>query len=170
MPLKEVEYDAKVRLVYEVVYEQPAALGMQPEFKRQEDMWDDDADRLDDGKLAGNCPPEAWGWFTQQRFDARVEHNGKEVQLTSLPTHRSGTVFLDGEIVTEAEVNKMIDDQRRYVASQEALDRPIGALPHGTDKRPLLVAMQQGEQIVKTRTGNYRAFDRKRGDSIVASP
>ena len=169
MPLKQVEYDAKVRLVYEVVYEEPDQFGMRPTYRDQEEMWDDDDDRLDEEKLAAGCPDAAWGWFTQQRFDSRIVHNGTEVQLTSLPSQRSGTTFLNGRIVGIDEITSLIEDQRRYAERQEALGEPVGALPHGSDKRPLLIAIQQGEEILQTRNGHYRAFDRKRGDSICMS-
>jgi len=169
MPLEKVEYHATVRLVYEVVYEQPDQLGMRPVYKDQVDLWDEETDRLDERRLVAQCPEEAWGWFTQQRFDARIDHGGSEVQLTSMPTKRSGTSYLDATLVTIEEVLSMVEEQQAVVEKANVLDQPVGPLPHGSDKRALLIALQKGEEVVETRNGHYRLFDRARGDDIVRS-
>ena len=167
MAFEPVEYDTTVRLIHEVVYEAPDQFGMRPTYRDQADLWDDDNDRFDVMKAGDQCPADAWGWFTQERFDARIVHNGDEIQLTSLPTKRSGTTFLDAHLVTLGEIEEMVDQQRAYVNQREKKGKPVGALPHGTDKRPILVALQNGEKVVLTRNGHYRPFDDMRGDSIV---
>lgn len=169
MAIEPVEYDTTVHLIHEVVYEAPDQFGMRPTYRDQSDLWDTDSDRLDVRKAIGQCPDDAWGWFTQQRFDARIVHQGDDIQLTSLPTKRSGTTFIDGHIVTLAEIENMVDEQRGYVKQREKKGKAIGALPHGTDKRPILVAIQNGEQVVLTRNGHYRPFDEMRGDRIVSA-
>ena len=169
MTLDSVEYDTTVHLIHEVVYEAPDQFGMRPTYRNQVDLWDEDSDRLDVRKAVAECPDSAWGWFTQQRFDARIVHDGDDVQLTSLPTKRSGTTFVDGHLVTLEEIEAMVAQQRGYVDERQMDGKAIGALPHGTDKRPILVALQNGEKVVLTRNGHYRPFDEMRGDSIVAA-
>jgi len=161
------QIEATVQVKRELVYELPDQFGMAPEFVDLDLMVDDDGE-LDLAKVVAAMPEGAWGWSTQERLETFVDYQGEERQLTSLPINASGTTFLDGREITQEEVLRMIHDQEQYRQSQKLLGRGIGALPHGQDKRPLAVAINNGDRIVLTRTLNYREL--RPGDRIVDSP
>jgi len=167
MPLEVVEYAATVRLEREVVYETPDDQGMVPVYISLADVWSDERDGPDHRELINRMPEESWGWFMQERLRTEVEHDGDEVQLTSLPTRRLGTVFVDARMVPRKEAMEKVKDQREYVNRMRRSGRPVGKLPHGTSWEPVLFAMERGDEIVETRNGHLRDFVRSRGDSIL---
>lgn len=159
MQLPRVEYEAKVLLVRELVYAAPDKMGMRTTWVHLDEVWSDIDDAVSVPRAIAKMPDDSWGWFTQERLGADVAHDGEIRQMTSLPFNVSGTTFVGASIVSRLEILRMVQDQQNYVRRLAEAGRPPGPLPHGADKRPILLALEAGESVVLTRTGNYRAFD-----------
>ncbi len=166
--MKPVEYPTTAVLLREVIFEQPDQLGVSNKVKPAEDYADPETGELDDEALAEQMPDEAWGFYVQERLSARVTHDGKEFELTSLPVKRGGTVFVDGEMVDPREVANVARDQRKYMQQCRQMGKPIGRLPHGKSVEPLMIAIQQGDRMIKTLNGHIRNFELERGDRILS--
>lgn len=162
MTAAEVVYTVPVRLIREVIFAEPDEAGKQATSAIPLADVEDDAGALDLAAVVERMPVKAWGWFTQERFGTEVDHDGRTFMLTSLPVSQSGTTFYQARYVERGELQEMIDAQEKYRTKCRRQNRPIGALPHGRDKRPLMTAFVKGEAVIVTRTGNYRFFDTDR--------
>lgn len=160
-PLPEGSYATVVELKREILYAKPDQFGQAIDVFPLDEVEDADGN-LDLARVIEQLPDEAWGWFTQERFAATVTHEGREWQLTSLAVSKSGTTFYGARIVDRDEIKAMVTAQRKYVDGQRRRNKPVAALPHGQDKRPILLAMDNGDVVVVTRNGHYRQYDPER--------
>jgi hypothetical protein len=167
-----ITYPVTARLVTEVIFTAPADQNINLARVPIEDLVGDGDDV--DRQLIAKLPPTAWGWVVQERFVAEVEHDGKEHPMSSVPISETGTTFVNGRMVTRAEVEEMVDLQEKFRQAARRSGRvdqngnPLEGLPFGRDKRPIITAFDAGELVVFTRHGNYRTFDPLR-DRVVTT-
>jgi hypothetical protein len=162
------ETPATVKLIREVLYCEPDQLGEKRTVVAFEDVADPDG-IPNASRLMRELPEPAWGWQLQTRLETWVEYEGApHILTTPYVLDQSGTTFVDGRLVDRNEIDMMVRDQQLYRSECYRKGLPVGALPHGQDKGPILSALDRGEMVIVTRHGNYRDFNPER-DTLLES-
>lgn len=118
-----------------------------------------DDDKPSDALIVAQLAETMWGWRFQDRFAGEVVHRGKTFRMTSAPVRHTGTTWVDARELTMSEIRPIYEEQQRYIAGRRRKGRPIGALPHGKDRALIFQALDRGERILVTRTGDVRWWD-----------
>jgi hypothetical protein len=97
-------------------------------------------------EIAEKADRRTVGFSTQQVATGSVEIEGQTIELTSEPFDRSGTSWVDGEVLTLEQVKTRMPTEKTLIANMEG---------------------NGWSSIVKTRAGSFQPF--VEGDSVVSS-
>lgn len=97
-------------------------------------------------EIAENADRSTVGFFTQKVATGSVVIEGQTIELTSKPFDRSGTSWIDGEVLTLEQVKTRMPTEKSLIANMERNGWPL---------------------VVKTRAGSFQPF--VEGDSVVLS-
>jgi hypothetical protein len=161
----------------ELVFCAPAERGISVDIRDLDAFLGPDGE-VDEAKALAEMPDRAWGWMVQERLEATVLLKGRTFFLTTVdpiskqlePVSTSGTTFVDGELLDIEVVRQVVKDQEAHKQRHWKGKKARGPLPHGADQSAILNAMERGDQVVVTRTGNRRTFDPTRDRVIETEP